>query len=756
MIESRAWDIISPYDISDISASYEVRMKYNRSKSGNDFSKRRKSDAQERPRKSFPKKINNDSHVLAPTRSSLQKTINNTKNLKKSKSSTNLINKPSKKEKIIIVTSKKPERKTEIINYFDEPEEISQYVFRKTSNPKNLEIDTEIIEKEYISPIQYNQLPIDIMKLDTINFYSSAFTLKEAISSDLLTGKIYPSAKNIQKSMLKKNEFQGKKFKKKDWFKGNEAIELIYRVSEEKKEIIKKILYRKNDFFKKKVNKSIFIRHPRSLEEVSAKIGKIIEVSLLKVSNSLQDLIEKNSEISQLALNYSPQFCQSQEFFIDLFFCLWDYKFKPLTAHSLSVYLESDRMISEIPKLKDPTLKLQHILNFIPLLIITWRHTEALSYVQQCFKLVPTSKSAIIWQAWLEILAKKSTSRIYYQLNEAGAPPNLSVQYKIAQVYSYYYSCHFRSTSRTISLLKSLGLGDWENLIIADLYIRSNDKIYEEQGLKLLYQLSENSNIFINFLASFKLFKILKEYNQYTKALEIVTKTEKFKYPETLKVIMDICIMKINAYLNLELSLNSEIPLVKYQYARLSIKYHLKSPLNKVVKSINISCAYSQLYSISAFQFQVNFWKFILLRKLGIHKLAAKQAIMTLDYESSDKVKHIAINEYIKIIESFDNIMHAIHGYLIKKDVNSLTKVYSQINAVDEYLGSCIKYIISKNIEDKEKIPLHKFEGYFTLWACAYVNAKKKEKQFKPLDGQEEIDKRDKKHPLHILSVYYK
>ena len=59
--------------------------------------------------------------------------------------------------------------------------------------------------------------------------------------------------------------------------------------------------------------------------------------------------------------------------------------------------------------------------------------------------------------------------------------------------------------------------------------------------------------------------------------------------------------------------------------------------------------------------------------------------------------------------------MQSIHGYLIKKDTNALSKIYLQINAFDEYLETCIRSIITKNIVNKEKIPLHKFEGYFAL-----------------------------------------
>ena len=65
--------------------------------------------------------------------------------------------------------------------------------------------------------------------------------------------------------------------------------------------------------------------------------------------------------------------------------------------------------------------------------------------------------------------------------------------------------------------------------------------------------------------------------------------------------------------------------------------------MDKLCKCINQTCAISQLYP---FQFPVNFWNFIMLRKLGIYRLAAKQPILSLDYECSDSIKRFQVTGF--------------------------------------------------------------------------------------------------------------
>lgn len=784
MIDKKAWDIISPYDISDPGISFEVRLKAKRSKSALE-AKRKKKNSPEQARKSLPRQIDENSHVLTPTKCFLLKSQKKKKSLSKSKSSTNLTGKEKVKRKRSdskeVLEKYYAEKLPEFNNcYIGTDDETGYVIGKKTSNPKNLEIDTENIENDYISPVNYDPLPIEIMKIDSLNFYSSAFTMKEAISSDLLTGKIYPSEKQISSYMLEPLKALGKtpKFsrtRKKSFFQQdsleievvcpdesakyqcewkNLARILVKLVKTHKKTLIQLLIPYQKAISHLKIDKSQFIRPCRSLKDLSLKIGKIIENVLLKSENNIQQLIENNGEILKLQLNYPSQYCQSSEMYVDLFFCLWDYKLKPLSPLSLSVYLESDRMISEIPKLKDPSLRLQHILNFIPLLLVTWRHIEAKQYIETCLKTVPLSKPVLLWQAWLEILSKKSTSAVFYALSESNAPPNLSFQYKIALVYSYFFSCMFSGISRTIGFVKTLHLDHWESIVIADIYTRSTEKAHEDLGIEIFSQLTESSNMYIRFLAIFRLFHIYKQYNQHGKALEILKKPQN-NIPDHLKTMLDTCKLKISAYLSLKIEILSEIPLLKYQFARLSLKYNLQTSLHKVIYCINQVCAYSQLYSITSCQFPANFWKFILLRKLGVHKLAAKQAILTLDYESTDKVKLVAINEYVKSIENAVTSMQDIYNALIRKEIHLLNRLYGPIFQFDELIGSCMKAIYTKDIEDKGKIPPHKFEGYFAVWSYLYNAAKHKEKQFKPLEGQEEIDKRDNQHPLYVLTVAF-
>ena len=334
----------SSYYISDLSNNANIRMKSKRSKSGNDFDKKEKSPKTEKLKKSLPKQINNDSHVLTHTKSSLQRMSENSKKLTKSKSSANL-NKHIGKTENIITNEFLKEIETDFIILNTDFSENLQVIIKKTSNPKNLEITTEIIEKEHVSLIQYNPLPVEIIKLDTIHHSSNSF-ISELVHLDILTGKIYQSTNEIELKMLEKKKENSKikkKQNKKNQVNENEIIEiefseeyplnnnqwkrlcneLLNQIKEEKKYIRKALVSSKEILCKKKINKDDFIRRPRSLQDVSLKIEKLIhKVLLKKPCNNLQDLLENKPDIPLLPLNYSPKYCHSQQFVVDLFFCL--------------------------------------------------------------------------------------------------------------------------------------------------------------------------------------------------------------------------------------------------------------------------------------------------------------------------------------------------------------------------------------------------------------------------------------------------
>ena len=97
------------------------------------------------------------------------------------------------------------------------------------------------------------------------------------------------------------------------------------------------------------------------------------------------------------------------------------------------------------------------------------------------------------------------------------------------------------------------------------------------------------------------------EYNQLSLASEILKKSANTSFSENFKVLLEVCQLKLSAYLGVEILCKTEALLLEYQYSRLSLKYNLKSPLHKVFQCINRSCLYSQLYSISVCQFPMNF-----------------------------------------------------------------------------------------------------------------------------------------------------
>lgn len=758
--ELHPWNVLSPYDLEDFRHSFNKYTISQRSKSAS------KSNKPKSPivfRKSLPRRIDNCSHLLTPTKSSLQKVVKLPVKLQKSKSSVDLKPSPHRKQ-----GQKKKENEilAEFYKNFESPLNSPKAPRIKPSNPIRLEIDTEQIEHEYFSPVH---CPEKTLNLNTLNYYSTPFTVKEAICEDLLTGKIFSSSKIIHSVELEK--VLSPLIRPKKQLSPGQLTEIEYPdegqacdfwdyliqkyadyVKKQQNSLIKALS--KLEKQKKKVVKKVPNRSLRTLKEVSQKIGQLIDKKLQKHEDTLQNLLEQVDVIRPINLHYTPQYHQCQDFILDLLLLAWNFSIKPLTAQKISIFLETERLISDLPKHKDPSLRLAHLLNLIPLLVITTRYSEASEYIKKALSISPNSKIIVLWLAWIEILTTKNTSALYYSLSKSHPPANLSIQYKISLVYCFFYSCVVMGHSRTITYIKSIELGEWESLILADFHLRAGDKTSEESGIKLLKGLFEESpNEYVKFLSFFRLFRIYKSYNQHSRALEIVKLAEKANFSENLKVVVDLCRLKTCAKMNTELILYSDIPLLKYQYCRLSLKHNLRSPLNTVLKCINESCAYAQNYSLSSCQFAVNFWKFILYHKLKVHKLAIKQAQTTFDLSPGDRIKHLAINEALKNLNLLQSQIDSLNSSIQQKNKQVLYRTAESIEKIDPFLAVCIRTILSKSFQNKEKIPIHKFEGHFAIWSVLYSNSKHKEKQFKPLESQEEIDKRDKKHPLHILTV---
>jgi hypothetical protein len=433
---------------------------------------------------------------------------------------------------------------------------------------------------------------------------------------------------------------------------------------------------------------------------------------------------------------------------------LWGKCLKPLTPSKISVFVKIDQIFSELEAEKESFSADSRLLDLIPLLLTTDRLEEAETFLERLSSKCLVSSKGVMWKAFFAILTGKSTSKLFYSLSELAPPANFSLPYKIAQVYTFFHSCIFLKTSRTASFTKTLALGEWENIILADLYLKSQDKSSEEAGSKLFESLFErSSNIFLKFLSFFRLFHLFKSYNQTSRALELLKSAEKVNFPEDLKSLVDSLLVKTFAKMNTELKLDSEVPLLKYQFSRLSLKYNLRSSLNQILKNLNETSAYCETFSLKTCKFSVNFWKFLLLHKLKIQKLAKKQAEKTLMFTSKDPVKVSVIQELLKSFESLENLLQTLSNLALRKDLSGVLKVSASLEKFDDFLAACVKTIVSRVVLNKEKIPIHKFEGFFALWSVFYRNSKNKEKQFKCLEGQEEVDRRDNKHPLYILEV---
>lgn len=480
-------------------------------------------------------------------------------------------------------------------------------------------------------------------------------------------------------------------------------------------------------------------RKLRSLADVSTKLSILIKSSLSKPSNPPSPSLPSINTSSLI-------YCTSQDCIFNLILILINPNLKPLTSSSISLLSKSKALTHTQP------FKLQ-VQNELISIFLT---KNQLSQAEDLIFSYPEKNSSIftLWKTLLSIIKHEKISESFELISRESQFGEFLILFKLALVYSFYQSCYWLKSSRAVAYCRRLGLGEWEEVVVWDLMLRSGDRNYEESGEKGLMRVLEGgSNVFVKFLAFYRIFLVYKGYNQYSKALNLIKIAEKNKFNGDLKDMFECCSMKIYAKLGMDLNIKSDVLLVKYQFSRLSLKYSSQPQLDKILVYLNETCAYCQEFSINTSIFPVNFWKFILLRNLKLQKMTEQQAKLTLGLYSKDKLKISAIQDYLKSLENLEEGLKKLEIYSKSKDLNSLSKVLTGFEKLDPYLSTCFQMIISKSSLKKEKFSMKRFEGFFAVWSQFYRKSKAKEKIFKGLEGQEEIDKRDHSHPLHILVV---
>ncbi|CAG9327678.1 unnamed protein product [Blepharisma stoltei] len=785
------------------------------------------------PRKTLPSPISERSHLLAPTIASLMKKREGQKSeLTKSRSSNNLLTykpdpavfnrndagknqrvtfdspqlygdflneDPSPEPSLVPIRIKKRPTSQDFMkpiengspnlsliflpsddSPIDNKSDSSQVLMKKLSNPKNLEIDTEKIENEYATPKEYEPLPIEYVKLDTLNFYSSHFSIREAIVSDILTGKIFISKKILEggsllrkcKGIRKKNieklvyevEFKPETSDCTQWL--DIKTKLISKFKGEVFDILEK-LSKSNKFAPKII--PLERRSPnralRKLDDLSAKIGMVIESKLKanKKEDWLKQVISNDPTIPDITLELPQEYTNSDEMIVDLFLILWKHQIKPLSPKRLALYLEPDRLILKLPKIQDPPTKIKSILQLIPLLILNLKLKEANHYIKS---VDTSSKPAKIWEAWISILYhvynNGSTKEAYYMLQSVSPSTNYTLLYKIACIYTFYFSCIFRGIPRSVSYAKSLDLGEWEGIVIADLMLRSEAKDQEEKAVEILRGMIENTP-HLRFLAAFRLFQYYKDYSLLPQALEIANQNLSF-FNDQFKdwnSLFQSCVFKILARNRTEITYKPTDPYLQYQISRLSLKYNLNTDIVDIITYLNTVIKYGSIYNLANQLFTFTFWKFIYFRREGFHRIAAKLGATALDYEPLDNDKILSIKKYLAKYNKVAEKLKQLGKAKSQNDTKLCKEIQENLEDFDKNMGLCISLLLElnttlsppKNIslcKSLLKVP-HKFENMFVNWYNLYKSKKIKEKQFKCLDGQEEIDKRDKNNPLYVL-----
>lgn len=209
----------------------------------------------------------------------------------------------------------------------------------------------------------------------------------------------------------------------------------------------------------------------------------------------------------------------------------------------------------------------------------------------------------------------------------------------------------------------------------------------------------------------------------------------------------------------MEINHKSADAYLQYQIARLSLKYTLNTDIIDLAYYLNATTKFGSIYNLTGHLFLLNFWKFIFYRKQGFHRLAAKVGTSALDYETTDNDKISSIKKYLQRFNKASDKLKMLNQAKMQKDLKMSRDIQAELDNFDKYLGLCSFLLIeapnNASLYKKLNDIAYKFEGAFIIWLRLYKNSKTKAKQYKCLEGQEEIDRRDKHSPLYMLSVAF-
>ncbi|CAG9333124.1 unnamed protein product [Blepharisma stoltei] len=463
-------------------------------------------------------------------------------------------------------------------------------------------------------------------------------------------------------------------------------------------------------------------------------------------------LFDSENTDLKVSLPVLDNYFESDFLIFDILLLGFGISLKGITPRATALKLKLDSL--KIALSSNLALQDRHkvLLQLIPLLLINCQFSEAEIKIDSAQQ-ISDSPELDLWRGWLSLIdyeKSKKKPKIIQNFSNLFVEGPMKILSEIGSILNIFYFSWF-GYSRSISALKQLRIGKYEELVSAFIMYKTGDSSLENTAVEkfnLCLQVGED----IGMLAFLILYRHYKNYDKYKAIVAMCNLLKSFPLSEDSLSIVTSCYIKTSGKLRQlkEMPPSATNILSYYQYARTSIKYSLNLPIHLVRNCIETVVKYLERFKLNNYLFYALFWKFQLYRVNGIHFTASSIAKYALKYEKKDTAKEGSINKFLKKLQFIKQCIEAI--YKGSRDISIVRK----IEEFDEYIGKALAILVEKPqslaLHQSLLVSKYRFEGYFINWMRVFKLNKFREKQVKSSGSQDDKDLIDNFHPLYYIS----
>jgi hypothetical protein len=250
-------------------------------------------------------------------------------------------------------------------------------------------------------------------------------------------------------------------------------------------------------------------REKRMYKEMSYRIDEyIFKYLIIRGIQNSKPLAVTSPQLKENEDWVPCNYLKSELLIMDLIIHLFQIQDEPFNQHIEVLNANAKRLKEELKGNNVGSDKLKLYAEIIPVLIFNNNAYEAQYLIMEAKIQFPKEiQYWNLWQAFMVIEACLNENKKFEDceslLNDNSRLNEILKQVqKIVMVYNTYLKLIWRKSSRAAKFAKSSNLGEWENLIVADLYLREGGSLSDAQAIKLLLLCMESKpNIrFLSFV----------------------------------------------------------------------------------------------------------------------------------------------------------------------------------------------------------------------------------------------------------------